>query len=180
MGLFKSKEQKLKEKAEKARIRQEQAIQPLIDKGIKPSKVIDFPVVMEEYQYRFFVVDTENKKWCISTNLFNKTTKSYDNEIKIFDFSDFVNYEIIEGKEKNDIITSLPAGYGMLASSTTDLSLITRYEVFITTTLKEIDDSSLTLPLIWATTNITAPLYKQAKTVAEEMKKTLEYIKNNK
>lgn len=179
MGLFKSKEQKMKEKAEKARIRQEKAIQPLIDKGIKPSKIIDFPVVMEEYQYRFFIVDTENKKWCISTNMFNKTTKSYDKEIKIFDFSDFVNYEIIEEKEKNDIITSLPAGYGMLASSTTDFSIITKYEVFVTTNLKEIDDSSLTLPLIWATTNITAPLYKQAKEVADEMKKVLEYIKNN-
>lgn len=180
MGLFKSKEQKLQEKEEKEKLKQEQAIQLLIDKGIKVSKIIDLPVMLDEYEYRYFVVDTENKKWCYITKLFNKSTKTYDETLKIYDFSDFVNYEIIEEKEKNDIITSMPAGYGMRASTTTDLSYVNRYEIFVTTKVKEINESSLTLPLIWTTTNISALLYKKAKKIADDMKLVLEYIKNNK
>lgn len=180
MGLFKSKEQKLKEKEEKEKLKQEQAIQPLIDKGIKPSKIIELPVIVAEHEYRYFVVDTENKKWCYVTKLFNKSKKSYDEIIKIFDFNDFVNYEIVEEKENSNIVMSnLP---GSVASY--DNSSITKYEAFITTNSKEIDDSSITIPFIWHPVGIiygnNTPAYNRAKQVADDMKVILEYIKNNK
>ena len=117
-------------------------------------------------------------------NFFNQTKKNYDETLKIFDFSDFINYEIIE--DKNDNSASVP-NFPMTYTSgltTLDNSAITKYEAFITTKSKEIDDSSLTIPFIWHDVGriygVNTPAYNKTKQLAEEMKNVLEYIKNNK
>lgn len=175
MGLFKSKEEKLREKEELREANKKIWLAPYIEKGFSISKSIyipDYNSKKSEINDACVIIDTENKKWAYTSR------KLYESGIvKIYDFNEFVKYDA--QRNDNNIDSIKGSGYiigNMYNQIETGTIKRISYKFVVFTNSNSIDDTSIVL-LSQDGYSLTIPEYDN---IMEELTKTFEYITNNK
>lgn len=173
MGLFKSKEEKEREKLELREEIKKVWLKPYIENGFNVSKTIyipDYQSKKNEKKDICVIVDTKNKQWAYtSKKLFNEGT------IKTFSFKDFIKYDLTDNKD-NINMGSRVVNSGI--DTRIDTFEINRkhYKFVVYMKTDDIDNSTITL-LNQDGYSLTIPEFEK---IMEDLIKTFEYIKENK
>lgn len=175
MGLFKSKEEKLREKEELREEIKKVWLKPYIESGFNVSKAIyipDYQSKKNEEKDICVIVDTKNKQWAYtSKKLFNEDI------VKTFSFKDVIKYDLTDNK---DNIAPIDVG-GVFNSGiytkigTTEINR-KHYKFVVYMKSDDIDNATITL-LNQDGYSLTIPEFDK---IMEDLIKTFEYIKENK
>ncbi len=175
MGLFKSKEEKEREKLELREETKKIWLKPYIESGFNISKTIyipDYQSKKHEEKDLCVMVDIKNKQWAYtSKKLFNEGI------VKVFSFEDVIKYDLTDIK---DNIAPIDVG-GVLNSGiytrigTTEINR-KHYKFVVYMKSDDIDNSTITL-LNQDGYSLTIPEFDK---ILEDLIKTFEYIKENK
>lgn len=173
MGLFKSKEEKEREKLELREEIKKVWLKPYIENGFNVSKAIyipDYQSKKNEEKDICVIVDTKNKQWAYtSKKLFNEGTT------KTFSFKDVIKYDLTDNKD-NINMGSRIVNSGI--DTRIDTFEINRkhYKFVVYMRTDDIDNSTITL-LNQDGYSLTIPEFEK---IMEDLIKTFEYIKENK
>ena len=173
MGLFKSKEEKEREKLELREEIKKVWLKPYIENGFNVSKAIyipDYQSKKNEEKDICVIVDTKNKQWAYtSKKLFNEGIT------KTFSFKDVIKYDLTDNKD-NIIMGSRIVNSGI--DTRIDTFEINRkhYKFVVYMRTDDIDNSTITL-LNQDGYSLTIPEFEK---IMEDLIKTFEYIKENK
>lgn len=173
MGLFKSKEEKEREKLELREEIKKVWLKPYIENGFNVSKAIyipDYQSKKNEEKDLCVIVDTKNKQWAYtSKKLFNEGIT------KTFSFKDVIKYDLTDNKD-NINMGSRIVNSGI--DTRIDTFEINRkhYKFVVYMRTDDIDNSTITL-LNQDGYSLTIPEFEK---IMEDLIKTFEYIKENK
>lgn len=173
MGLFKSKEEKEREKLELREEIKKVWLKPYIENGFNVSKAIyipDYQSKKNEEKDICVIVDTKNKQWAYtSKKLFNERIT------KTFSFKDVIKYDLTDNKD-NINMGSRIVNSGI--DTRIDTFEINRkhYKFVVYMRTDDIDNSTITL-LNQDGYSLTIPEFEK---IMEDLIKTFEYIKENK
>ncbi len=173
MGLFKSKEEKEREKLELREEIKKVWLKPYIENGFNVSKAIyipDYQSKKNEEKDICVIVDTKNKQWAYtSKKLFNEGIT------KTFSFKDVIKYDLTDNKD-NIKMGSRIVNSGI--DTRIDTFEINRkhYKFVVYMRTDDIDNSTITL-LNQDGYSLTIPEFEK---IMEDLIKTFEYIKENK
>lgn len=173
MGLFKSKEEKEREKLELREEIKKVWLKPYIENGFNVSKAIyipDYQSKKNEEKDICVIVDTKNKQWAYtSKKLFNEGIT------KTFSFKDVIKYDLTDNKD-NINMGSRIVNSGI--DTRIDTFEINRkhYKFVVYMRTDDIDNSTITL-LNQDGYSLTIPEFEK---IMEDLIKTFEYIKENK
>lgn len=175
MGLFKSKEEKEREKLELREEIKKVWLKSYIESGFNVSKAIyipDYQSKKNEEKDICVIVDTKNKQWAYtSKKLFNEGI------VKTFSFKDVIKYDLTDNK---DNIAPIDVGgvfnLGMFTKiGTTEINR-KHYKFVVYMKSDDIDNATITL-LNQDGYSLTIPEFDK---IMEDLIKTFEYIKENK
>lgn len=173
MGLFKSKEEKEREKLELREEIKKVWLKPYIENGFNVSKAIyipDYQSKKNEEKDLCVIVDTKNKQWAYtSKKLFNEGIT------KTFSFKAVIKYDLTDNKD-NINMGSRIVNSGI--DTRIDTFEINRkhYKFVVYMRTDDIDNSTITL-LNQDGYSLTIPEFEK---IMEDLIKTFEYIKENK
>ena len=173
MGLFKSKEEKEREKLELREEIKKVWLKPYIENGFNVSKAIyipDYQSKKNEEKDICVIVDTKNKQWAYtSKKLFNERIT------KTFSFKDVIKYDLTDNKD-NINMGSRIVNSGI--DTRIDTFEINRkhYKFVVYMRTDDIDNSTITL-INQDGYSLTIPEFEK---IMEDLIKTFEYIKENK
>ena len=173
MGLFKSKEEKEREKLELREEIKKVWLKPYIENGFNVSKAIyipDYQSKKNEEKDICVIVDTKNKQWAYtSKKLFNERIT------KTFSFKDVIKYDLTDNKD-NINMGSRIVNSGI--DTRIDTFEINRkhYKFVVYMRTDDIDNSTIT----WINQDGYSLTIPEFEKIIEDLIKTFEYIKENK